>query len=91
MATIVICMTTATHPEAELTANIRKAMRDNNITREQVYKRIGISDRTFDRYMEGIEGAPTFTIPQIIRIGLAVGVDASTLLPTHLLPTEDAA
>ena len=85
---MVIRMTTATHPEAELAHNIRAAMDAKGATREQVYKRVGLSERTFDRYMDGVEGAPTFTIPQIIRIALALDVDASTLLPSGLLPTE---
>jgi transcriptional regulator with XRE-family HTH domain len=83
-------MTPDQRPEKAMADLIRKAS-DNykKATRDELATVTGVSVKTFDRYMAGIAGAPTFTIPQLINIATILDIPVSALLPDMLF--QDAA
>lgn len=82
-------MTTAQNTEKVMTDLIREHNKTTKATREELATAAGLSPKTYDRYMAGVAGAPTFTVPHLINIAGVLGVPLSALMPADHM--QDAA
>lgn len=83
-------MTSAQNPEAAIAAIIREKAKAEGITLEAIHQGIGMSQRTFTRYMAslGTPGARTFSVQELISIASVLGTTFAGLIPEDL---KDAA
>lgn len=82
-------MTTAQNPEAVIANRIKGLAKSEGIALETIWNKIGLSQRTATRYMQGHEGVRTFTVVELIKIANVLGIKLSELTPDEEL--QDAA